>query len=291
MSNDHLSELRDELVQTFLFPELTEDSSSERMKPVVPIMNPDTRIMIYNMLALLCTDRETYWQTLGLLDELIPKGKFTYPPSLSDIFMLKAGEDFAYDRNWEDDRSRILRTECGYAGLRNLSNTCYVNSLFAQLFMNVSFREFILQATITNTSDQRLLYETQKVFSLMQHSWLKYVDMTDLADSIITYELEPIDVTIQMDVGEFYALLFHRLESQIVSSDDQAKFRAFYGGQLVQQIKSKECTHVSEKVEPFNSIQCEIKGKSCLEESLKAYVEGEVMQGGMVYPHTFKGVH
>jgi ubiquitin carboxyl-terminal hydrolase 34 len=245
------------------------------------MMNSETRNAVYSLLALLCTDRLSYWQTLGLLDDLIAKGEFYSPPSLWDVFLLNhLGADFAYDRNWEEDRSRILRTEAGYAGLRNLSNTCYVNSLFAQLFMNVSFREFILHATITNPAEQRLLYETQKVFALMQNSWLKYVDMQDLADAILTYEMEPIDVTIQMDVGEFYALLFHRLESQILSAEDQGKFRAFYAGQLVQQIKSKECSHVSEKVESFNSIQCEIKGKSCLEESLMAYVEGEIMQGG-----------
>jgi ubiquitin carboxyl-terminal hydrolase 34 len=267
-------------MQTFLFPGLSEDSRIHRIVPRIPMLNPDTRLAIYQLLAMLLTNVESVWRTLGLLEDLIPKGEYYLPPSLWDIFKLNGEQDVAYERSWEEDRSRILRTEPGYSGLRNLSNTCYINSLIAQLFMNVSFREFILQATITNIEEQRLLYETQRVFGMMQDSWLKWVDMQDLVESIVDYELQPIDVTIQMDVGEFYALLFHRLESQILSTEDQGKFRTIYGGQLVQQIKSKECTHVSEKVEPYTSIQCEIKGKSCLEDSLKAYVEGEVMQGG-----------
>lgn len=175
----------------------------------------------------------------------------------------------------------MIRSPEGYAGLKNLSNTCYMNSLLTQLFMNVGFREFMLQAQAADQeSSQRLLEETKKVFGNMQETWLKSVDPQGLVDTIRTYENEPIDVTIQMDVDEFYNLLFDRWESQIVEPEAKKKFRSFYGGQLVQQIKSKECSHISERLEPFSAIQCDIKGKASLEESLQAYVEGEVMQGG-----------
>jgi hypothetical protein len=129
-------------------------------------------------------------------------------------------------------------------------------------------------------ASQRLLDETKKVFGHMQATWLKSVDTQGLVDTIRTYENEPIDVSIQMDVDEFYNLLFDRWEAQIVDPEAKKKFRSFYGGQLVQQIKSKECPHISERLEPFSAIQCDIKGKASLEESLQAYVEGEVMQGG-----------
>ena len=156
-----------------------------------------------------------------------------------------------------------------------------MNSLLTQLFMNVGFREFMVQIQVADpNSSQRLLEETKKVFGNMQDTWLKSVDPQDLVDTIRTYENEPIDVTIQMDVDEFYNLLFDRWEAQILDPEDRKKFRSFYGGQLVQQIKSKECSHISERLEPFSAIQCDIKGKASLEESLQAYVEGEVMQGG-----------
>lgn len=175
----------------------------------------------------------------------------------------------------------MIRSPEGYAGLKNLSNTCYLNSLLTQLFMNVEFRDFLLQLQITDPeSSQKLLDETKNLFAYMQETWLKSVDPQGLVDTIQTYDNEPIDVTIQMDVDEFYNLLFDRWEAQILDDDAKKKFRTFYGGQLVQQIKSKECSHISERLEPFSAIQCDIKGKASLEESLQAYVEGEIMQGG-----------
>lgn len=175
----------------------------------------------------------------------------------------------------------MIRSPEGYAGLKNLSNTCYLNSLLTQLFMNVGFREFMLQLDVPDPgSTHKLLDETKKVFGYMQETWLKSVDPQGFVDTIRTYDNEPIDVTIQMDVDEFYNLLFDRWEAQILDPEDRKKFRSFYGGQLVQQIKSKECPHISERLEPFSAIQCDIKGKLCLEDSLQAYVEGEIMQGG-----------
>jgi ubiquitin carboxyl-terminal hydrolase 34 len=114
----------------------------------------------------------------------------------------------------------------------------------------------------------------------MQNTLTRFVDPTGLAASIRTYEETNIDVNIQMDVDEFYNLLFDRWESQILAPDAKKQFRSFYGGQLVQQVKSKECSHISERLEPFSAIQCDIKGKTCLQESLQAYVDGEVMEGG-----------
>lgn len=129
-------------------------------------------------------------------------------------------------------------------------------------------------------SSQKLLHETQRLFAWMQETWMKSIDSQEFVDCIRTYDNEPIDVTVQMDVDEFYNLLFDRWEAQVLDEEARRKLRSFYGGQLVQQIKSKECSHISERMEPFSAIQCDIKGKASLEESLQAYVEGEVMQGG-----------
>lgn len=186
----------------------------------------------------------------------------------------------------------MIRSAEGYAGLKNLSNTCYLNSLLTQLFMNVEFRDFMLQLDLTEPdTSQKLLDETQKLFANMQETWLKSVDPQGLVDTIRTYENEPIDVTIQMDVDEFYNLLFDRWEGQVVDPEQKKKFRSFFGGELVQQIKSKECSHISERLEPFSAIQCDIKGKASLEESLQAYVEGEIMQGDNKYSCTSCGRH
>ena len=156
-----------------------------------------------------------------------------------------------------------------------------MNSLLTQLFMNTKFRDFILCVNIADSAvSQRLLYETQILFSFMQESTLKSIDTQNITDSIVTYDNTGIDITHQVDVDEFFNLLFDRWESQILNEDDKKKFRSFFGGQIVQQIKSKECSHISERLESFSAIQCDISGKTTLAESLNAYVQGEAMEGG-----------
>ena len=229
------------------------------------------------MLAL-SNDSMAYARLLVLVRDLLAQGESSQAWSWGVAQIL---EDYSYEVNWNFDRLCSIRSSTGYPGLKNLSNTCYLNSLFTQLFMNVDFRKFILSTNIADGKEsQRLLAETKTLFGFLQESMLKQVDPQGIADSIVTYENGLIDVAIQMDVDEFYNLLFDRLESQILSDDAKKTFRSFYGGQIVQQIKSKECPHVSERLEPFSAIQCDIQGKPSLIDSLNAYVDGETMEGG-----------
>ncbi|KAH6687235.1 ubiquitin carboxyl-terminal hydrolase [Plectosphaerella plurivora] len=181
------------------------------------------------------------------------------------------------------DRLFEVRAPCGYAGLRNLGNTCYLNSLLTQLFMNTSFRKFMVEAPVKDEDAQELLMETRRLFCNLQDTTRRYVDTNSMVSTIKTYDDTGIDVGVQMDVDEFYNLLFDRWEGQLSTPAERQTFRTFYGGQLVQQVSSKECEHISERFEPFSAIQCDIKGKKNLMESLQAYVDGEVMQGDNKY--------
>ena len=161
-----------------------------------------------------------------------------------------------------------------------------MNSLLSQLFMNVDFRRFILSANITSPADQPLLVETQKLFANMQDSYAKFADSSDFASVIPGMDGLPIDVSVQMDVDEFFAQLFDLWELQLLSDKDKDAFRKFYRGSYVTQIRPSDCIHVSEKIENFNALQLEVRGKSTLQESLKAYVEGDVMEGENKYQCT-----
>lgn len=251
------------IFDTFLYPgSISKPTDTTRDR--IPVLKEATREDLYSLVLSFVKEKPDYDSIVERLDGLVTKENFPgFPPQVQS-------------------ERQALRSEVGYSGLRNLSNTCYLNSLFSQLFMNLRFREFIFSVAPpgTDSSDQLLVRELAKLFASMQNRWDKYVDTSDAVASIETYDNEQIDVSIQMDVDEFFNLLFDRLESQISDAKDRNTFRCLYGGQLVQQIKSRECDHLSERLEPFSAIQCEIKGKMTLEDSLRAYVEGEIMQGG-----------
>ncbi|KAG9232040.1 ubiquitin C-terminal hydrolase-like protein [Amylocarpus encephaloides] len=264
------------LFRVHMFPEihLSQDSDDEQaFAPSIPLLNPMTRCTMSEAIFILVKDdSHQYDKILRYLKNLV-----SYDDTIED-------GPYSYDLPFLFERSKAIRSHTGYVGLKNLSNTCYLNSLFTQLFMNIPFREFMLTASIPDgDGSQKLLQQTQMLFSNMQNSLMRFVDPTQLTGSIRTYDETPIDVSIQMDVDEFYNLLFDRWETQILTPEAKKAFRSFYGGELVQQVKSKECPHISERHEPFSAIQCDIKGKSCLQESLQAYVDGEIMEGDNKY--------
>ncbi|KAK8125449.1 uncharacterized protein PG998_001208 [Apiospora kogelbergensis] len=251
-----------------LFPEENEEG------PLVPevVLNSSVRNMLCDILATLA--HETPGQLKALLRSL---------DGLTKYRVDQLEEPYRYELPHLFERTKAIRSSSGYPGLRNLSNTCYLNSLFTQLFMNTGFRRFMLERPIMDTDEHQLLSETQVLFANLQGSIRRFVDPQNCVASIKTYDETLIDIHNQMDVDEFYNLLFDRWEAQLPTETAKKTLKSIYGGQLVQQVKSKECEHVSERMEPFSAIQCDIKGKAGLEASLQAYVDGEIMEGDNKY--------
>jgi ubiquitin carboxyl-terminal hydrolase 34 len=232
----------------------------------LPILESHTRQELYDLMLGLAEDSNTYDTLLQLAGE-VDNDKIG--PLLSPILV---------------DRSMEIRSSTGYVGLYNPRAICYMNSLLTQLFMNVNFRQFMLSLDVKEASgSQRLLFETQRLFAQMQNSFRKSTDPRSFAACVKSLDKTPIDITVQMDADEFYNLLFDQWEGQLLTQEHKEKFRSFYGGQTLNQIKSKECEHVSERAEPFFAVQCDIAGKANLQDSLQAYVQGDVMEGDNKY--------
>ncbi|OHF02610.1 ubiquitin carboxyl-terminal hydrolase [Colletotrichum orchidophilum] len=254
------------------------------------LLSTDTRRILAEIIFDLVREQDREFHALlEDLESLVPFDEFdnglsTHPFTTEARDLCGRTDPYLYELQPSFDRMSAVRAPCGYAGLRNLSNTCYLNSLFTQLFMNTGFRQFMMNARVPGqASTHGLLRETRKLFAFMQESSRKFIDPSLLVGSIKTYEETVIDVHNQMDVDEFYNLLFDRWEGQLSTAEDRKALRSFYGGQLVQQVASKECEHISERLEPFSAIQCDIKGKSTLQDSLQAYVDGEIMEGDNKY--------
>ncbi|ENH73136.1 Ubiquitin carboxyl-terminal hydrolase 34 [Fusarium oxysporum f. sp. cubense race 1] len=239
------SNLAMSLVWKHLYP-----PKGQRSGQPVPkvILNEETRAKLSDVLfTLVKHDQKKMVVVVEALDQQVP------------FFEDEEGPDdhYIYDLTYHFDRHRALRASCG---------------------------RFILGCRINDPANsQQLLSYTQKLFGHMQESYRRFVDPSNFVHSIKTYDDALIDIHNQMDVDEFYNLLLDRWETQLSGHDEKRVIKSFYGGQLVQQVKSKECEHISERLEPFSAIQCDIKGKGTLAESLQAYVDGEVMEGDNKY--------
>ena len=249
----------------FLFvPKILEIEDDSNVS--IPVLESNARKELYDLVLALAEDQGSLKVLLDLADTLAVDN----PNSNLQALCV--------------DRTNEIRAPTGYVGLYNPRAICYMNSLLTQLFMNVNFRRFLLSLNVTDPDRQQvLLHQTQKLFAEMQNSYRKSADPRDFAACVKAPEGTPIDINIQMDADEFYNLLFDQWESQMLVPSIKETFRSFYGGQTINQIKSKECEHVSERVESFFVVQCDVQGKQNLIESLQSFVEGDVMEGDNKY--------
>lgn len=159
--------------------------------------------------------------------------------------------------------------------------TCYINSIMQQFYMNPSFRNGIFSANVREDDRKdNLLYQLQLMFGHLQQSEKKAYDTFSFCEAYKDYDGQPMNMSVQMDVDEFFNMLFDRLENLLTGTPQEVLFKKHFGGKLVQQVKSKDCDHVSEREESFFAIQCEVKNKKNVAESLQLYVEGEILDGG-----------
>lgn len=72
------SVLIDSLVNNYLFPDLSEPSDTEVIKPRIPVMNEETREELYKILYLLARQEEYFGRVIDLMNDLIPRGKCSF---------------------------------------------------------------------------------------------------------------------------------------------------------------------------------------------------------------------
>ncbi|EKG10883.1 Peptidase C19 ubiquitin carboxyl-terminal hydrolase 2 [Macrophomina phaseolina MS6] len=249
----------------FLFPQPSspKDKNIVGTSTVLPVLDTTTRTMLYDLITSLCEDSVVYKQIIDLNRQLLESCPHDY------------------DEDYVLSGSRDLRSETGYVGLENPQALCYMNSMMTQLFMDIEFRKFVFEAE--SGTDEGLLKAMQELFATMQSSYGRSVDMKPFANCVRGTDKRPINVAIQMDTEEFFRLLMDQLESELLSPEDKQRLRNFYGGRSVNQIKSKDCQHVSETTETLFNLPLEVKGKETLEDSLSSYVEGESLEGENKY--------
>ena len=190
-------------------------------------------------------------------------------------------------RNWEIESKDIQKGK--YIGLKNMTSTCYLNSIIQQLFMIPTFRETILK--IENNCENNVLYELQLLFSALKIFEFPYYNPKSfvLINNLNFYE--------QMDADEYYGSLIDKIEKdikkifskieeidgKIVINKENYKykdiFNYFFGIKVLDELKFVDCGHKRFNEFCYNNIQLEIKDFNNIQESLKNYFRTEVMDG------------
>ena len=165
------------------------------------------------------------------------------------------------------------RRSCGYVGLKNLSSTCYMNSILQQLFMIHILKYAILGAS-NISEDNRILKELQILFNNLEFSGKEYYDPTNFCKTNI-FNKKPIDVHVQQDCKEFYDSFCDELEKCFKESKYKYIINDALMGYMFNSIKCESCDYTSNQFESFYDLSLEVKGIFDLDDSLKHLIKEE----------------
>ena len=181
-------------------------------------------------------------------------------------------------KNFELEYNDCNRKE--FIGLKNMSSTCYMNSILQQFFMIPMLRETILG--IENVTEQNtILYQLQLLFASLKTYDFKYYDPKTF---VIVSKLKFDE---QMDADEYYGLLIDKLENDISNlyNNDKDKnhyidlFKYFFGIKLTDELYFIECKHKRFNESFCYNIQLEVKNYKNIKDSLSNYFKIEIMGG------------
>lgn len=179
------------------------------------------------------------------------------------------------------------RSTTGYAGLKNLGNICYMNSMIQQLYMNKTFRYLIMriddkkepQWTLDSKErmvDDNFLHQVQRIFGYLENT-----TRLDFIPSAFCIAYKPfgqsVNIMIQQDVQEFVSMFFDRLEQGIKQHPLKRLVDSFYHGKNANLFNCHECKQTKKVEESFYSLTLEVKNSKTLSESFNRYILGELI--------------
>jgi len=275
------------LISTFLFPESTflwhdEETNGNRIPSGVQFgilgTSPESDKVFQSKCATRASRDKAFQLLISLVTHCIE--------SLHELVELLVKIHFTDDLvDWEQPSSYGQKTVGGYVGLKNGGATCYMNSVFQQLFMQPEVRKTVLSCVECADVEKKnsVFFQIQAMFGALLGSSLDHYTPQGFWGAFRDYDGSPVNIREHQDAFEFFNRLYDAIDETLKAYHPETTLSKIFGGIFAQQVICRGCRHKSEREEPFAAISVDVKNKKNLIESLKSFVQGDLLEGENAY--------
>lgn len=187
------------------------------------------------------------------------------------------GRTLAYP--WEYWPHEESRSE--FVGLTNLGATCYMASCMQHIFMLNEVRNAILTTNLSSViKHEAILRELQKMFIFLQESERKAYNPKNFC-KVYTMNHQPLNICEQKDMTEFFTDVITKLEE--MNGDLKDVVKKHFSGLQSNNVVSLDCPHISQTMEEFYTLRCQVADMRDLYESLNELTIKDTLEGDNMY--------